>query len=141
MSIDMLYGFIASIQLGSNRTVSDAMILLREAFSDNKADAAAFGLPLLNRLLGVPAEILQSLSKRYWEYSFTLTTDSGEWDGFSNSMIRATSVDGYNICASALTVSAVWDRGGDVFGYGDVIAHAGAATLGHSFSLKDLPRV
>jgi hypothetical protein len=147
MSVDMLYDLISSIQVSANRTVSEAMILLRETFSDNEADSAAFALPLVNTLVGVPAEILQSAAIRYWKYTFTLTTDTAQWLGFSNSMINATTVDGYNkcllvrfdgkFCVAALTLSAIWDRGGDVFGYGDIIASAGLATLGHPISLKD----
>jgi hypothetical protein len=146
MTIDMLYDFISSIQVSYSRTTSEAMILLREMFSDNQADAAAFALPLLNGLVGAPAEILHSAGVRYWKYTFTLTTDTGEWVGFACSMINAASADGYNncllvrydgkLCVAAVTVGAVWEQAGDVLGYGDIIASAGAANLGHPFSLK-----
>lgn len=139
MTVDAFYDMLTYLRSNESRALNETMILLREAFLDNLADAKAYAQPLLDNLIDVPIDAVQSSGKTYWHYSFSLITDTGEWSGFAKEAIRATSADGYmkcllihtdsKSCDAAVAVKSVWEQN-DTFRHGDILASAGAIAIG-----------
>lgn len=122
-----------------------------ESIFDNASELFAFALPLLKSLIGISQEQIKLMGERYWEQSFKLITDSGNWWGFSQEAGAGFTQTGYGNCIflhfneelqcdGAVLNSSVGyetDQDGDSrIGYGSIIASAGSVALGVPLELK-----
>lgn len=100
MTVATLYDVLTSLRnhSGGALSLSDVMRSIQENNSANLADSEALVRPLVNSLIGVPNEIIQTTASKYWKVSFSLSTETGEWVGFAKELINQRLFDGYANC-------------------------------------------
>lgn len=168
MTIEMFYNVISSVQSNESRRLFETILLLRQAFVsgtrqalvsgskatnfytkvffNNEVDLQAFALPLLNSLIGVSIEQIKPMGEQFWEESFTLITDTGNWLGFSEEA-SFTGVEGCENCLlfhfdSSQCDAAVlmeWVGYNSYYSlvYESIIASSGSVALGKPSELKN----
>ncbi|HJU53894.1 MAG TPA: toll/interleukin-1 receptor domain-containing protein [Pyrinomonadaceae bacterium] len=99
MTIEMLYDALASLRSTAldSLPMGEAMRLIQEHISHDLAEVEVMQ-PLINRLVGVPQVFIEGAASRYWPKSFTLTTNTGEWQGFASRFTSYQLIDEYSNC-------------------------------------------
>jgi hypothetical protein len=147
MTIEELYEVLASLRNRPSESLplDEIMRLIKERVSNNSPDAETVMRPLVSQLISAPKEVLQTSAQRHWQLPFVLTTDTGEWLGYSNSPLSYADVHGYNNCLlllceggrciAAIVVNSVWKNPGAI-NHGNIIVKCGAVGIGEPKQLS-----